>query len=1050
MTRNRRTWIFNCADTFSGNPKWMFLYIVNQRPDIEAIWVSESEECVRFVRSLGFKAEVLSSRKGIAVQRRAGVFVVNQVKERIPVDMTGILLLNLWHGVGVKTIERRLVDGDLLPRIAGKYIRNNKAYRDTQHFLVTSPAMESHFTSQVGLREDQLIRGSYPQNIYQRRFGAFRSFDHDVRTRQGLSADTRLAMYAPTFRTIHDGSSFLHAAFPHPEALIDTLRETNTLLILKMHPHMASDTAFQQLRTKYADEAHLLFWENSDDIYEIFPEIDLAIIDYSSIHYDLLAAGLNRFIRYAFDRDQEGVFNHSSDYLDLSAGTLADSFDELLTALRSENRISSNDRERLMDHFWAFDNDQTFELLIEAGLTRDIADNQLPNLYSFDIFDTVIGRTTIEPISVFHRVQELISESDLGFPADLRFDFVRIRTTAEKAVRERNRKNPALEKSKAFEIHFFEIYDRISSLYGLSAPQRDQLMVWEVDTELSVTRPIPQQVARVKSLINTGSCVVFISDMYLPEAVVRELLMKADPELANVPLYLSSTRGVQKTTGRLYLEVYKEQPYDYAEWRHIGDNPHADEKPARALGIVTRRLPQAKLSPYEWRVVRSLKSFDGFQVAGMHYDKRISDHERPPVHDFAYHYIAPYLVPYVLWVIEDALERGYKSLYFLARDGYHLKRIADEAIRLRGLDLKTKYVYGSRQAWRLAAQVDNVDDEVFGPFGSFGGATSVEAFARQARLTLDEFIDIIPAAKPLAGEKHLTPAQQRAIRGACAASIALRLHLLDVGQHERTSVLGYMNQEIDFGEPFAIVEFWGRGYTQDCLGMILRTGGLLDGALPFYYARSIYDSSEESIRHNFTSSAFSMLVPETLFANLDYGTTEGYTQEEGHWVPITSPRNNNPALHSALEAELPAYTREFLALPLVDAPRTRRALFTFAFDYFQSSPTDAAYVEHLAPLRDAVALGEAEREFAPALDIKLFLRYLNRHTRSSVSRNWKMTSVRTKGLPRLLLKAQQRFGFRRIIRRLRGAPSPAVSSTWLFSDELLNDVAISTQEGGEK
>lgn len=1046
MTRDRQTWIFNCANTFSGNPKWLFLYVANHRPDIKATWVSDSEACVRFVRSLGFRAEVLSSRKGRALQARAGVFVVNQVKERIPPEMTGILLLNLWHGVGVKTIERALKDGDLLPRIAGKYIRNNKPYQDTQQFLVTSPAMEQHFMSQVGLRDDQLIRGGYPQNVYHRRFGRFASFDHNIRAQKGFGAGARLALYVPTFRTIHDGSSFLHKAFPDPEALINVLRQTNTLLILKMHPHMAGDLAFQQLRARFEDEQNLLFWDNKNDIYEIFPEIDLAIVDYSSIHYDLLASGLRQFIRYPFDRNDERVFQHSSDYLSLSTGTVADTFEDLLDALRKDNTIPDAERDRLMEHFWSYEADHTFESLVEAGLTRPVLDNPLPALYSFDVFDTVIGRRTIVPLSVFHRVRELLCASDADFPADLKADFVRIRQTAEKAVRERNRKDPRLAASKEFEIRFAEIYARIATLYGLTDAQRNLLMEWEVHTELDVSRPIPQQVNRVKGLIAAGERVVFISDMYLPEDVVRALLIKADPDFAGVPLFLSSSLGVQKTTGRLYLEVYKASPYVYAEWRHTGDNPHADEKPARSLGIKTRRSPQARLSPYEARMARSIKSFDGYQIAGMHHDVRTGGPNRSPVQRFAYQYVAPYFVPYVIWVVKDAIARGYKTLYFLARDGHHLKRVADEVIRTLDLRLGTKYLYGSRQAWRLAAQIDAVDPEVFGPFGSFGGASSIEAFARQARMSVEEFIAAVPTATRLRSRSHLTPAEQRTVRKAASASTEIRGHLLTIGARNRTTVLGYMRQEINFSEPFAIVEYWGRGYTQDCLATILRAGRLIDTPLPFYYARSIYDSDGVSLRHNFTSSAFSMLVPETLFANLDYGTTEGYEERGDRWVPITSTRENDPELHLALEQELPDYTRALLALPLVETSRTLRALFTFAFDYFQSNPTDPAYVRHLAPLRDAVVLGEMEREFAPALDLKLFLRYLNRNTRSSVSRNWKITSVRTRGLPRLLLRAQQKFGFRRVVRRLRGKSPRPVSSSWLFSDELLNDVAVSTQQ----
>ena len=42
----------------------------------------------------------------------------------------------------------------------------------------------------------------------------------------------------------------------------------------------------------YANHPNILFWDNDKDIYEIFDQIDMGIIDYSSIYYDMLASGV--------------------------------------------------------------------------------------------------------------------------------------------------------------------------------------------------------------------------------------------------------------------------------------------------------------------------------------------------------------------------------------------------------------------------------------------------------------------------------------------------------------------------------------------------------------------------------------------------------------------------------------------------------------------------------------------------------------------------------------------------------------------------------------
>ena len=70
--RDRRLWLFNSLE-FSGNPKWLFHYVVTRRPDIEAYWIADTEEKAQRVRELGYRAVSYRGRRSLALQRRAGV-----------------------------------------------------------------------------------------------------------------------------------------------------------------------------------------------------------------------------------------------------------------------------------------------------------------------------------------------------------------------------------------------------------------------------------------------------------------------------------------------------------------------------------------------------------------------------------------------------------------------------------------------------------------------------------------------------------------------------------------------------------------------------------------------------------------------------------------------------------------------------------------------------------------------------------------------------------------------------------------------------------------
>lgn len=1012
--RNRRVWLFNCADTFSGNPKWLFLYVQRFRPEIEAWWISHSQTCVAEVRRLGYRAATFDDARASGLQSRAGVWVVNQVKEEIPPEMAGITLLNLWHGVGVKSIERGMNEGYLKSRIAAKYIRNNEAYHNTQLFVVTSPTMEKHFVKQIGLAEERVIRAGYPQNVYPRVHGPEATFDHDLRARRGLPASTRIAVYAPTpRRTGH--ATFLSTALPDLPRLIEVLRREGILLVLKMHPHLSDDPAFRGLQQQYGDEPHLMFWDNKEDFYEVIGQVDLAVVDYSSILYDLLAGGVRQVVRYVFDfHDGNDVIEPGVDYLALSVGPVAESFDSLLERLGEDCTVEASELDRMHEVFWAYDSDDSLARIVDAALEFEPTSESLPTLYSFDVFDTLIRRRSVEPRSIFYAVRHHLERNAPDFPSFLVRHFVQIREDAEHNVRQSRAKHPELAATGDLEITLDEIHDRIAAVHQLTTEQRDRIRAWEVSEEIASIVPIPDRIAEVHQLLDAGEEVLLLSDMYLPIDVVRAMLEKGDARIAQLPLYLSNERRAQKSTTRLFLSVYDDRDWIYGSWQHCGDNRKADVRKPRTLGIETRRVPTPRFSPFEERVVEHIDTFDAFLVAGALFrERRIQRPSWTPQQAFAYRNVSLYLTPYLEWVIDHALSEGYQTLYFISRDGHTMRPLADAIIARRGLDLKTRYIYGSRRAWRLASQADGIDDESFSKFGAFAGLTSLDEVAETAALTLDELKTLVPGIDELGRHGRLDPTANAAVRERLEASVAIREHLQRRADEDQVLAVDYLRQEIDFDESHAFVEYWGRGYTQDCLTRLaaMAAGRPID--VPFYYARSIYLSDGHAVRHNFTTTPASMLFIEAIFANLPYGTVQGYRREGDRVVPIVAERSHDEELARALIEELPRFAEDLAGLDLQDRDRTLRDLFQFAFADVEGRSDEMIYVDHIAHLRDAVRLGDTEREFAPALTLRDFLAYIRGEKKlAALTRSYPMSEVRSGGLAKRLFQWGTRHDWR--------------------------------------
>ena len=136
----RPLWLFNAGDLFAGNPKWLFVYINKYRKDIKAVWLCDDDDTVEYINKLGYEAHNFQTEIVYAYEAKADVYVVENVKEVFPARLNpNATILNLFHGVGCKSIERKVDYGFLFERIAKKYIKNNSRYKNNQLFLVTSP-----------------------------------------------------------------------------------------------------------------------------------------------------------------------------------------------------------------------------------------------------------------------------------------------------------------------------------------------------------------------------------------------------------------------------------------------------------------------------------------------------------------------------------------------------------------------------------------------------------------------------------------------------------------------------------------------------------------------------------------------------------------------------------------------------------------------------------------------------------------------------------------------------------------------------------------------
>ncbi|SDY79554.1 CDP-glycerol glycerophosphotransferase, TagB/SpsB family [Modestobacter sp. DSM 44400] len=359
VPRRRDLWVFGAPqDGFSGNPKFLFLWMSQHRPDVQCVWLTSSVDTCRLLRDRGLRCELRWSRAGVTAAARARYHVVaNDSSDTSLAFSGGAQVLNLWHGVGIKNILRGARVGqnaDLYRKLwrPDVYVRSAHRFRRPALVLATSPAMSAHFARSFDVPVDRCPPLGYPRidPLVDEQFRARCLEFGDYAALRGLTAGRTVYLYAPTLRD--DDADFFGEALPDLAALSEALRPTDGVLLLKLHPSTAA--AVSEEVTAFDN---IIEWPADLDLYPVLDEVDCLITDYSSLLYDYIATSGSGAVIYAYDYERYVAKNRDLAFPleDNIVGQRADSFPQLCEVLRSGAALAELPAERLAElrtRFW--------------------------------------------------------------------------------------------------------------------------------------------------------------------------------------------------------------------------------------------------------------------------------------------------------------------------------------------------------------------------------------------------------------------------------------------------------------------------------------------------------------------------------------------------------------------------------------------------------------------------------------------------------------------------------------------------------------------------
>lgn len=502
-------------------------------------------------------------------------------------------------------------------------------------------------------------------------------------------------------------------------------------------------------------------------------------------------------------------------------------------------------------------------------------------MYSFDVFDTLITRSTATPKGIFMLMQAIIQEQK-EYPSFISENFYELRIGAEELARINAYMN---EKS---EVTLDEIYQALGMTSCISKAQLEKLKQLEVEVEYNNTIGITKNIALLKMLKSQGEHIVLISDMYLNETDIRSMLCKADSVFEKIPLYVSSSCVKTKESGELFKFVKSKENVNFSNWVHYGDNELADIEAALKLGIKAIQIIPECLKEYE----QPQKDLCHQLSVGVSRSVREAAKEESVAYEVGCSLAGPILYPYMKWVLNESIRRGINRLYFVARDGWILEQIADVIIQAEGYSIKTHYIYGSRKAWRLPA-FDGSKEEFHRIIKNSGmdEVFCLDDLAEVFQLKTETLIHFLPKEyRGMRREEKFVYFQKDNILKQLQESDSFRSYLVENQKKNRALVIRYLQQEIDFSdENYAFVELSGTGMTQKWLAKLI--GSFYYGKIRNYYFKldRIYVKGQCSFLNFYPSNMKRSYMLE-LLCRAPHGQTEGYRETENKIIPVLEPR----------------------------------------------------------------------------------------------------------------------------------------------------------------
>lgn len=276
----------------------------------------------------------------------------------------------------------------------------------------------------------------------------------------------------------------------------------------------------------------------------------------------------------------------------------------------------------------------------------------------------------------------------------------------------------------------------------------------------------------------------------------------------------------------------------------------------------------------------------------------------------------PIIFNYVWWILWEAKRRGLSRLYFMARDGYTLKKVAELFCEAFSLEIECKYLYCSRASLRMPTFYF-IGDEAFDLLLLPGYRVTLKLLLQRGELTDAERKAVYEECRlqDVDEEKILQRDEFEDYTKRICESPVYKKCIFTRSQEAYENAIGYFREQgLMDQSTVAVVDSGWAGSMQRSLRQLLEFAGYSGHFLGFYYG--MYQRAKARCDGEYLTWYFNAgtgAKEKALFCNnlfecllsAPHGMTVSYSRVEGGYQPVLrpAPKGRELALiHEQIEA----------------------------------------------------------------------------------------------------------------------------------------------------